>query len=105
MRLLGLLLTAALLGLPLAARAQGLMALRAQGLACVRGGPGSACKPFLDTSHRLKKQAEAAKQLRCYTALLGFEARVMSLPPEASADPTALDPASGELSAECESNR
>jgi hypothetical protein len=96
-----LLLTAAVLGLPLAAAAQGITTLRGQGLACVRGGPGTACKPFLDSTNRLKKQAEAAKQLRCYTALLGFEARVMALPPEAAADPAVLDAASDELRAEC----
>lgn len=100
-----LLLSAALLGSPLAARAQGLVALRSQGWACVQGGPGAACKPFLDATNRLKKRAEADKQLRCYTALLGYEAQVMALPVGSAADPAALDGPYGELSAECGSMR
>lgn len=105
MRLRILLFTAALLGLSLPAMAQGLLALRSQGWACVQGGPGAACKPFLDATNRLKKRAEAGKQLRCYTALLGFEAQVMALPVGSGADPAVLDGPYGELSAECESIR
>ena len=110
MRLRGLLLTAALLGLPLAARGQGLDPLRALGLRCVQGAHVAAsCKPFLDTTYRLKNRAEAAKRWRCYSALLGYEAQVIAArgggagdTPAATASELALDSAYGELSAECE---
>ena len=101
MRLRGLLLTAALLGLPLAARGQGLAPLRAQGLRCVQGADlATSCKPFLETAHRLKNRAEAAKRWRCYSALLGYEAQVIAAAAARSALP--LDAADAELSAECE---
>jgi len=104
------LLLAALLGLPLPSRAQGLAPLRVHGLRCVQGAHAPAsCKPFLDTTYRLKNRAEAAKRWRCYSALLGYEAQVIAArgggagdTPAATASELALDSAYGELSAECE---
>lgn len=93
-------LAASLLALPLAARAQTLPGLRMQGLRCLQNTAPSACKPFLETSYRLKKQAEAAKQLRCYTALLGFEAQVIAARGAGAAEPS-LEPGFSELTAEC----
>ncbi|MFM8544423.1 MAG: hypothetical protein ACKOAP_05475 [Vulcanococcus sp.] len=101
MSLWTLLLALAVLGLPLAARGQGLDPLRAQGLRCVQGGNvATSCKPFLETAHRLKNRAEAAKRWRCYSALLGYEAQVIAA--AAARSPLPLDAADAELSAECE---
>ena len=95
-----------LLALPLPARAQQLGGLRAQGLRCLQSADGSGCKPFLQISHRLKTQAESANQLRCYTALLGYEAQVLAARSaggsDAGAASLALDPGFTELQAECE---
>ncbi|MEY4430902.1 MAG: hypothetical protein RLZZ533_838 [Cyanobacteriota bacterium] len=102
MNVRALVMALALLGAPLAGQAQGVSGLRGLSLACVQAGPGLGCKPFLEATNRLKKRAEADKQLRCYTALLGFEAQVMALPVGSGSDPAVLDSAYGELSAECE---
>lgn len=102
----GLALAAMVLALSLPARAQQLVGLRAQGLRCLQSVEGVGCKAFLQTSHRLKNQAESAKQLRCYTALLGYEAQVLAARSaggsDAGAAALALDPGFTELQAECE---
>jgi hypothetical protein len=59
----------------------------------------ASCKPFLDTSTRLKNQAEAAKSWRCYTALLGYEAQVMASRTWPGASPEQAG--YGELELEC----
>ena len=102
----GLALVTIMLALSLPARAQQLAGLRAQGLRCLQSVDGVGCKAFLQTSHRLKNQAESAKQLRCYTALLGYEAQVLAARSAGGSDAgvaaLALDPGFTELQAECE---
>ncbi|MEY3545360.1 MAG: hypothetical protein RLZZ247_1517 [Cyanobacteriota bacterium] len=89
-----------LLALPQPAQAQGLSALRAQAQRCLQGAQAaSSCKPFLETSHRLKNRAEASKSWRCYTALLGYEAQVMASRALTAAPPE--EAGYGELAGEC----
>jgi hypothetical protein len=59
-----------------AAQAQSLMGLQQAAIRCLNGTSRADCSAALGTSHQLKNRADAANELRCYTALLGLESRL-----------------------------
>lgn len=71
------LLLFALLAAPAAqAQSQSLLSLQQAAMRCFNGGSRADCSAAMGTSHQLKNRADAANQLRCYTALLGLESRL-----------------------------
>jgi hypothetical protein len=93
-------LVAALVGELIAApgRAQSLTALQQRLQPCFRDGIG--CNTIWGPSHQLKQRAEAANQLRCYSALLALEAMV-TLAELGQRDPGRQAEALQESSREC----
>lgn len=79
-------------------RAQSLTALHQRLQPCFRDGIG--CNTIWGPSHQLKQRAEAANQLRCYSALLALEA-MATLAELGQRDPGRQAQALAESSREC----
>jgi hypothetical protein len=75
---------------PLRAEAQNMAAFVALAQRCRDSGEAQTCRAALEQSHRLRNWAEARKRWRCYTALLGAEAEMItaSRPPRSGLDAT-----------------
>ncbi len=69
------LLSLAVLAAP-AAHAQSMAGLQQAAIRCFNGTARADCSTAMGLSHQLKNRADAATELRCYTALLGLESRL-----------------------------
>lgn len=77
-RLVALTSVVPLLGAFTPVQAQDWAGFEAQSLLCSQTRSAAACRVALDRSHLLKRWAEQRELLRCYTALLGAEARMIA---------------------------
>lgn len=80
------------------AQAASLAALQQRAEQCFRGDGG--CDGIWPLAHQLKQRAEAANQLRCYSALLALEAMV-TMAELGAQDPARQREALAESSREC----